>query len=96
MKTFRIYFVFIFILISIYSFLLKGEGLDQSRFAKSRHGILMKISGRVIQQETGLGIEGVIVHLYESSILVELEAKTNKDGLFIIKMVPEGIYELKN
>ena len=91
MKYLRFIFVFLFIVTVInYDLILKG-GSDQSG-----SGILMKISGRVIQRETGLGIEGVIVHLYDSTILKELESKTNKDGLFIIKRVPRGIYELKN
>ena len=91
MKFFRIAFVFLFIVTPVnYNSMLEG-GSDQSG-----SGILMKISGRVINRETGLGIEGVIVNLYDSTILKELEAKTNKDGLFIIKRVPPGIYELKN
>lgn len=91
MKYFKIIFVFLFIVTVInYNSLLRG-GANQSD-----QGILMKISGRVINLETGLGIEGVIVNLYDSTILKELEAKTDKDGLFIIKRVPQGIYELYN
>jgi hypothetical protein len=91
MKLFKIAFVFLFIVTPVnYNSMLEG-GSDQSG-----SGILMKISGRVINRETGLGIDGVIVNLYDSTILKELEAKTNKDGLFIIKRVPPGIYELKN
>jgi hypothetical protein len=70
--------------------MLEG-GYDQSG-----SGILMKISGRVIHRETGLGIEGVTVHLDEMVTLEEFEAVTNNDGLFIIKRVPQGIYELNN
>jgi phosphatidate phosphatase APP1 len=70
--------------------MLKG-GSDQSG-----SGILMKVSGRVIHRETGLGIEGVTVHLDEMVTLEEFETVTNKDGLFIIKRVLQGIYELYN
>ncbi len=89
MKGFKFFLVLLVMvrLLSVYGF---------SDSNQSGSGILMKISGRVIQRETGIGIEGVIVNLYDSAILKELEAKTNKDGLFIIKRVPQGIYELKN
>jgi hypothetical protein len=91
MKCLRIVFVFLFIVTVInYNSMLEG-GYDQSG-----SGILMKISGRVIHRETGLGIEGVNVHLDEMVTLEEFEAVTNKDGLFIIKRVPQGIYELNN
>jgi hypothetical protein len=91
MKLFRIAFVFLFIVTVINSNSLLRGGADQSG-----QGILMKISGRVINRETGIGIEGVTVHLDEMVTLEEFEAVTNKDGLFIIKRVPPGIYELKN
>jgi hypothetical protein len=91
MKTFRIFFVFLFIMFIMYSSVYDVEGL-----ARSSSGIYMKIHGRVLQRETGTGIKGAIVHFYETFTAKEFEAVTDPNGYFLIRMVPDGIYELNS
>jgi hypothetical protein len=59
------------------------------RYKDLRAELLMSISGKVIDYDTGKGIAGITV-----VISMDKWAKTDKDGNFVITEVPEGRYEL--
>jgi hypothetical protein len=69
---------------------------DVEGLSISSSGIYMKIHGRVLQRETGTGIKGAIVHFYETFTAKEFETVTDPNGYFLIRMVPDGIYELNS
>jgi hypothetical protein len=92
MKVLRINYIFYCIIVCIINnYILREEYLTQSCAE-----IYMKIHGRVIQRETGTGIKGAIVNFYETFTAGEFEAVTDKDGYFLIRRAPDGIYELNS
>jgi len=57
-------------------------------------GIYMNVSGKVIQKETGKGVPGVKIDFFETYVGESFNFITDKDGNFMIRMVPQGIYEI--
>ena len=72
-------------------FFLYGVGTGE---ANASHGIYMKVSGKVLQEETGQGIPGIQVLLYELTSGENYFADTNEQGIFVVRMVPPGIYQI--
>jgi hypothetical protein len=60
------------------------------------HGIYMKVSGKVIQKETGQGIPGIQILLYEIISGENYFTDTNEEGIFVVRMVPPGIYQISD
>ncbi len=77
--------------VMIFSFCLNLMGTDAEN---SANGIYMKVSGKVIQRETGKGIPDINIILFEIDEGEEFEGTTDREGNFLIKMVPKGIYEI--
>ena len=75
----------------IFSFCLNlmGTGAENSA-----NGIYMKVSGKVIQRETGKGVPGVRIDILDIITGESYDCTTERNGNFVIKMVPEGIYEI--
>lgn len=64
-----------------------GEG-------RSASGIYMRVTGRVIEKETGKGVKGVAVTINNKIDGNDLTADSDQDGYYEIEMVPPGIYEV--
>lgn len=62
----------------------------------SSNGIYMKVSGKVIQKETGQGIPGIQILLYEIISGENYFADTNDQGIFVVRRVPPGIYQISD
>jgi len=77
----------------IWSFCLYGMGTGEGN---SSNGIYMKVSGKVIQKETGQGIPGIQILLYEIISGENYFADTNKEGIFVVHRVPPGIYKISD
>jgi protocatechuate 3,4-dioxygenase beta subunit len=77
----------------IWSFCLNGMGIGGGN---SSNGIYMKVSGKVIQKETGQGVQGVIVDIININTGDSYDCTTDINGNFVIKMVPQGIYEISD
>ena len=54
----------------------------------------MSVSGKVIDRETRKGIPDINIILFEIDEGEEFEGTTDREGNFLIKMVPKGIYEI--
>ncbi|UCH96811.1 MAG: carboxypeptidase regulatory-like domain-containing protein [Candidatus Aminicenantes bacterium] len=78
-------------LVMISLFCLYGMGTGA---VNASHGIYMKVSGKVIQKETGQGIPGIQILLYEITSGENYFANTNNEGIFIVRKVPPGIYQI--
>ncbi|HLP47490.1 MAG TPA: carboxypeptidase regulatory-like domain-containing protein, partial [Candidatus Kapabacteria bacterium] len=68
--------------------------LENRGESKSPCGIYMKVSGRVIEKETGKGIKGVEITINNKIDSSDLTAYSDQDGNYEIKMVPPDIYEI--
>ena len=77
----------------IWSFCLYGMGTGEGN---SSNGIYMKVSGKVIHKETGQGVPGVIVDIININTGDSYDCTTDINGNFVIKMVPQGIYEISD
>ena len=83
----------IFALILICPYCLNGMGTGA---VYASHGISMKVSGKVIQKETGQGIPGIQILLYEIISGENYFADTNERGIFVVRRVPPGIYQISD
>jgi hypothetical protein len=54
----------------------------------------MSVSGKVINRETGKGVAGVDIILFEIDEGEEFESTTDREGKFMIKKIPKGKYEI--
>jgi hypothetical protein len=52
----------------------------------------VSVSGKVINLETGKGVPGVDIKLFKIDECKEFESTTDKEGKFMIKMIPKGKY----
>jgi hypothetical protein len=75
----------------IWSFCLYGMGPG---WGNSSNGISMKVSGKVIQRETGNGVPNINVDIININTGDSYDCSTDSNGNFVIKMVPQGIYEI--
>ncbi len=81
----------VFILnIVVFSFLLNLYGYSTEN---SYIGVSMKVSGRFIQKETGKGISGVYIRIFDNSSGFGCDAVSDNNGYFEIKKVQPGNYE---
>jgi hypothetical protein len=79
--------------VMIWSFCINGM---EAGAENSSNGIYMKVSGKVIQKETGQGIPGIQILLYEIISGENYFADTNEQGIFVVRMVPPGIYKISD
>jgi hypothetical protein len=66
-----------------------GTGVENSA-----NGIYMKVSGKVIKIETGNGVPGVRIDILDIITGDSYDGTTDRNGNFVIRMVPQGIYEI--
>jgi hypothetical protein len=78
-------------LVLICSLCLYGMGTGGEN---SSNGIFMKVSGKVIQRETGQGVPGVSVDIININTGDSYDGTTDSNRKFVIKVVPQGIYEI--
>ena len=74
--------------------ILAGPLFSNSGENKSASGIYMRVTGRVIEKETGKGVKGISVTINNKIDGNDLTADSDKDGYYEIEMVPPGIYEV--
>ena len=70
-----------------FCFNISGTGTEASI-----NGLYMNVSGKVIQKETGKGIPDVKIVIIETFTGDSFNFITDKDGNFMIRMVPQGTY----
>jgi hypothetical protein len=80
-------------LVLICSLCLYGMGTGGEN---SSNGIFMKVSGKVIQRETGQGVPVIQILLYEMTSGENYFADTNEKGIFVVRRVPPGIYKISD
>ena len=89
MRTNNLAGLLILVLIFSFCFNLFGTGAENSA-----NGIYMKVSGKVIQSETGKGVSGVRIDIFDIITGESYDGTTNRNGNFVIRMVPQGIYKI--